>query len=395
VTNILSPSERDSISNLLAAEHVILHLIFARKSQESTTFRVETGADGLIVTKEGTIRFMKAPPKLDKHEDETATVIFYFKKLGLTFTSRLEQPNQLYEIFIPKTIFRLPDENASQDHAVLGRLFFSITGNADVSVACVPQEEMPLFKYETWKYFTPENAEEGAGLICNFVPGTHKSHLPMLLFRALDQAKRLLYAPGGELPQESPFDFDVCVLHHEWNTGTPEGIKLLVAASKLDQSFYMPLGAPPSPDLQDGAESFDQDGLAISFDRNANEISPEKVEELISKTALCNFLTRPADVLASAALPDQHQLTIAYLSDKLVLLGGPAARFPLTQNQEYAFQLIYRSGLLSRAIYTTCFVSEMYTEPQGKRSCALCLFTSLKAEDRRFIFETLYGTIFR
>ena len=381
MTNVLSPIERDIIINLLVSEHVILHLIFAHKLQESTTFRIETGENGLIVTKEGIVRFMKAPQKLDKHENETATVIFYFKKLGITFTSRLEKPNQLYEIFIPKTIYRLPEENIPSDQAILGRLFFSITGMTDTRLPCVPQSEMPLFKYETWKYFTPENAEEGAELICNLVPGAKKSRLPQPLFSALNQAKRLLYMPGGELPRDSPFTFDVCVLHHEWNTGTPEGIRLLVAAAKLDQSFYMPIG---------------QDDQAISFD--TKEISPEKVEELISKTALCNFLTRPEEALTAAAtpfLPDRHQLTLAYLSDKLVLLGGPASAFPLTQKQEYAFQLVYRSGLLSRAIYTTCFVSEIYSDSQKNRACALCLFTSLKAEDRRFIFETLYGTIFR
>jgi hypothetical protein len=386
----LSPIERDIIINLLASEHVILHLVFARESQENTTFRVETGADGLIVTEEGIIRFMKTPPKLGKHEDKTATVIFYFKKLGLTFTSRLKKPNQFYEILIPNTIFRLPDEKTIAEQAISGRLFFSITGNADVSMPCTPQEGVPLFKYETWKYFTPENAEKGADLICTLVPGAKKSRLPLLLFHALDQSKRLLYKPGGELPRESPFPFDVCVLHHEWNTGTPEGIKLLVAATKLDQNFYMPIGKTPSGALDKSGT----DGPAISFDTKG--ISPEKVEDLICKTALANFLTCVDDALtAGAILPDQNRLTLAYLSDKLVLLGGPASTFPLTQKQEYAFQLVYRSGLLTRAIYTTCFVSEIHTDTLGKRACALCLFTSLKAEDRRFIFETLYGTVFR
>ncbi|MDR3312552.1 MAG: hypothetical protein LBS64_05420 [Spirochaetaceae bacterium] len=388
MTNVLSLIERDIIISLLTAEHIILHIVFTQKNQETATFRVETGVEGVRVSApEGIIKFTKTIPQLDLYEGKNAVVVFYFKKLGLTFTAPLQKFENTLEIVVPQTVMRLSEEEKNAERQVMARLFFAISGKADVSIPCVPNRRLPLFQVETWQYFSNKNADEGAKLLGVYL-GAHICQIPITVFEGLYSSGRLLYKSQGKLPTKSPFPIDLCVLEHEWNDGTAEHIRMLRELPGLNRTLYMPIGRPPTQG--DG-------GLAVAL---GGSITQEKIEELIYLSAVCNYLTLTDEAPAAATIDpameiEQRQFSLIFLSDKLAVLGGNSDSFPLVKNQEYALQIVCRSGLMNRAIYTTCFISDIFFLRQTQRSCALALFTGLKAEDRRFLFEKQYGSVFR
>jgi hypothetical protein len=80
-------------------------------------------------------------------------------------------------------------------------------------------------------------------------------------------------------------------------------------------------------------------------------------------------------------------LSLIFIDDKILTLGGFAQSFPLEKTKEYALQIMCRTGQLNRSIYATCYVAEIYSVAESEKQCAVCVFTNIKAEDRRFLFE--------
>jgi hypothetical protein len=84
-------------------------------------------------------------------------------------------------------------------------------------------------------------------------------------------------------------------------------------------------------------------------------------------------------------------LSIVFLSDTSVTLGGKTESFPLKTGYEYAVQISCAARTGRRIIHATLTAGEIFT---AANSAAVCPFTSIQTEDRRFLFEKLYGTIF-
>jgi hypothetical protein len=80
-------------------------------------------------------------------------------------------------------------------------------------------------------------------------------------------------------------------------------------------------------------------------------------------------------------------LSLIFINDKILTLGGLAQSFPFEKTKEYALQITCRTGQLNRSIYATYYVAEIYSVAESKKQCAICVFTNIKAEDRRFLFE--------
>jgi hypothetical protein len=86
-------------------------------------------------------------------------------------------------------------------------------------------------------------------------------------------------------------------------------------------------------------------------------------------------------------------LSLVFISDKIVALGGLRKSFPIEKTKEYTLQMMFKTGQLNRSIYTTCYVAEIYSVSESEKQCAICIFTNIKAEDRRFLFEKRYGAV--
>jgi hypothetical protein len=89
------------------------------------------------------------------------------------------------------------------------------------------------------------------------------------------------------------------------------------------------------------------------------------------------------------------QLSLIFISDKIVALWGSKKSIPLKKTKEYTLQITYRKGQLNRSIRATCSVAEIYSISDNEKQCAVCVFTNIKAEDRRFLFEKNHGAIFQ
>jgi hypothetical protein len=93
---------------------------------------------------------------------------------------------------------------------------------------------------------------------------------------------------------------------------------------------------------------------------------------------------------------DEHfsPLSLVFVSEKIVALGGSLKTFLPEKTNEYAIELLCQAAKFNRSVFATCSVAEVYTLAESGKSSAICVLTNLKAEDRRFLFEKHYGAVF-
>jgi hypothetical protein len=224
MTKVLSIIERNIIIALLAEDHIVLNLLLYPKDAEPTIISIETGFDGVDVSMRGILSIKKPSQKLDFFTGKEIIVVFYFRKLGLSFIAPPRKAGGGIEIVIPAEITRLSKNAPKAGQPVSAQLYF-------------------------------------------------------------------------EIPERTNAD-NLCI--------------------------------------------------------NSTSFPP---------------------------------LSLVFISDKVVALGGLKKTFPLEKAKEYALQMMFRAGQLDRLIYVTCYVAEIYSVPKNEKQCAVCVFTNIKAEDRRFLFE--------
>ncbi|MDR3284976.1 MAG: hypothetical protein LBS97_07355 [Treponema sp.] len=383
MSNVLNMIERNIIVTLLSSESVVLHVFFYQEKTDPVEFVIKTGFEGVKMSARGVIVITQPPLQMDAFVGREATLVFYFRTLGLSFTARLTKSASGLELAIPLEIRRLPENETETKNQMSVRLFFSISGQSDLGIPCIAEKDFPLFRFDTWRGIRADNAG-AAGTCLHKLQGADVWQLPPEITRELQKSGKLLYLPGGRLPEKKPFAFDCCVLSRDWDG--PDYAPLAHKLRELPYSLYMPLG---------GAVQ-EKNGLAAAFGNGP--VEQPKIEELIYLTVAANYLTARED--SSASLPlvpegTEKSLSLLFVSEKILILGGAGRSFPLEKNQEYALQMTCSGSQLIRQIYTACFVSEVYTAPESEKQCALCIFTNLKAEDKRFLFEKLYGIMFQ
>jgi hypothetical protein len=224
MTKVLNFIERNIVIALLAEEHIVLNLLLYPKDAEPVIIPVETGFAGVEVSMQGILTIKQSCPKIDFFIDKEIIVVFYFRKLGLSFVAPLTKTAIGFEILIPDKITGLLEK-----------------------------------------------------------------------------------APKTGLPVRAQFDFAI-------------------------------------------PEKMNMNNLCIT-----SESSPP--------------------------------LSLIFINDKILTLGGRAQSFPFEKTKEYTLQIACRTGQLNRLIYANCYVAEIYSVAESEKQCAVCVFTNIKAEDRRFLFE--------
>lgn len=111
---------------------------------------------------------------------------------------------------------------------------------------------------------------------------------------------------------------------------------------------------------------------------------------------VCHYLTDTPQHL-DATEGTVKPFTALYIDHERLVFGSANETFPLVAGAEYAFRLsfaLHRAGPVSRReIYTTARIASVYqcddanTLHGGHRICADCVFTSLKEEDSRYLYE--------
>jgi hypothetical protein len=382
----LSNLERELIVSYLAGEHVMLNVFCANGAEEESLIkgqlRLETGKHGVSVSKDGVITLIESPElALWAKNACRVTVVFYFRKLGLSFDSALEKTSEGFCLSVPKEITRLK-EKETEEKSVTASVYFSLSSKKDVRFACESTERFALFKAEVWQRMN--------GLDSRAVINTARAlgkyfNVPLAriskpLYDFIAKTGRLLFKKNGEVPSMPPFDFDLCITQSDLSEAA--NIEDLVEEiKKLPYSVYMPL---------DGEHCL---CAALA------QADHETIENLLAAVSACAFAS------SRQAQADEHiqgrasPLSIVFLSDKLLVLGGKNGTFPLKTPQEYAVQIscaVPHGKRIIHAALASGAVISLEDAPESDAPCAVvCPFTSVEAEDRRFLFEKLYGTIFK
>ncbi|MDR1785467.1 MAG: hypothetical protein LBR23_03255 [Spirochaetaceae bacterium] len=265
---MLSGLERELIGAYLADEPVVLFLSPLDEPEQQE--RLETGRGGAEVSRSGVITIREPPESLLGWIGKPLGAVFYFRKLGLTFTSSVERAGEGAVIKIPQEISRL-QERVIPENDVEGVVYYSLSGS-EVSIPCESSPAFPLFTAEI-----PWDREDGDGL----------------------------------------------------------DLRLAERAA----SAYV----------------------------DSEETSLEPIQGRV--------------------LP----LLLLFLSDRRIVLGGGAGSFPLKGGRDYGIRLSCALPGARRIIDAALTAGEVIS---GGNCACICALRALQAEDRRFLYENLYGGIF-
>ena len=89
-------------------------------------------------------------------------------------------------------------------------------------------------------------------------------------------------------------------------------------------------------------------------------------------------------------------MEILYISDGIITFGLQEGDFPLQRGSEYPLSLFIKLPIGHREVFLTVFVSRLFDtsyyvgNSKKTKTVATCRFTTIKEEDRRFLFERLY-----
>lgn len=110
---------------------------------------------------------------------------------------------------------------------------------------------------------------------------------------------------------------------------------------------------------------------------------------------ICKYLTESEERITSfsgAAKP----LSILYVDHERMVIGSENENFSLSEGAEYALKLsfVLATSKITRDVFATCIPKRIYRSLDGNRSVADCVYTSLKEEDARFLYEKATKKIF-
>lgn len=111
---------------------------------------------------------------------------------------------------------------------------------------------------------------------------------------------------------------------------------------------------------------------------------------------VCRYLVEESSAV-EAVQGRVKPFSILYVDHERIVFGSTNETFPLSQGAEYALRMSFmlRQGpVVKRDVFATCAAAELYRSGDGKRICADCVYTSLKEEDKRFMYEKATKKLF-
>ena len=106
---------------------------------------------------------------------------------------------------------------------------------------------------------------------------------------------------------------------------------------------------------------------------------------------VCRYLAHDAAEDAEIRANADHAAppTVLYVSHERIVLGCTLGGYRLTAGSEYALKLGFplQTPVRERTVYLTCRAEAAYESDDGKRTCAVCRYTSIKEEDVRFLYD--------
>ncbi|MBO5731502.1 MAG: hypothetical protein J6R67_09915 [Treponema sp.] len=376
MNDVLSGIERDLVISYLCDCNVPFSLI--QNQNLDRIFSFVTGQGGVRILPEGIILFSDADVLPQEIIGTQVTLRFYFKKLGLSFSSLVScTKSGALALVVPREILRIADleENTGTGFSCNVFLGEAFSGQR---LVCSLRDGYPLFMPWMWRCL-PENPDSQLSGRLRGLCGATPVDTPSLIRDKLVATGKALLVTAGWVQPGMILPFDGCITSRDM-VGE---LELLDSLAQLKSGFYFACGHQEN-NRNSQAQVYCIEGISSS----------EDLVKILPLIPVCRYLAEPQDNFPPPALLDRMQpLELLYLSSAEIIFATQKGLFPLQQEVRYSLLLQIPFNTLRRTITVDCFVSTIFEGDDG-RTCALCRLENLKAEDQRFLFESLNNSRF-
>lgn len=383
MNNVLSGIERDLVVSYLCDCHVPFTLIPQQPADRIFSFT--TGQGGVKILPEGIILFTEAWGLPQQLIGQQVTLRFYFKKLGLSFSSLVScTKSGAMALVVPREILRLPDveENATTGFSCnifLGEAF------SGVQISCSLREGYPLFLPQVWQLLPKKPSSQLTGRLRG-ICGVAAVEVPAAVSRKLVSTGKSLLVTAGWIQPGMVLPFDGCLTSRD----VVGELDFLDALAELKTGFYFTGGQPDgeavSPRNQIGSQLQDIDFQQVFCMEGVT--TAESIARILPLIPICRYLAEPQDEVPPAVMDRVQPLELLYVSSTEMVIALQRGRFPLQQDMRYSLLLQIPVRATRRSITVDCTVDAIFDGGDG-RVCARCRLENLKTEDQRFLFESL------
>ena len=383
MNNVLSGIERDLVVSYLCDCNVPFTLIPQQPADRIFSFT--TGQGGVKILPEGIILFTEAWGLPQQLIGQQVTLRFYFKKLGLSFSSLVScTKSGAMALVVPREILRLPDveENATTGFSCnifLGEAF------SGVQISCSLREGYPLFLPQVWQLLPKKPSSQLIGRLRG-ICGVAAVEVPAAVSRKLMSTGKSLLVTAGWIQPGMVLPFDGCLTSRD----VVGELDFLDALAELKTGFYFTGGQPEveavSPRNQIGSQLQDIDFQQVFCMEGVT--TAESITKILPLIPICRYLAEPQDEVPPAVMDRVQPLELIYVSSTEMVIALQRGRFSLQQDMRYSLLLQIPVRATRRSITVDCTVKAIFDGGDG-RICALCRLENLKTEDQRFLFESL------
>lgn len=135
----------------------------------SAVFPVAVKGEQIKVEKGGKIILENTGSAVKSFAGRLVKVEFYFNRVGLYFTSKVDEINDSLVIYIPENIGRIQDKTEADRYDFSGNLYFECRTQSDINVSFVPWKLSTLFSKPAWSSIPLENQKKAKSYLEMFV----------------------------------------------------------------------------------------------------------------------------------------------------------------------------------------------------------------------------------
>lgn len=373
MTNKILGVERDVV--LMSLYSYQTYLILSSKNDKPKIISTQNygiPAQNLIFITKNT--FSATLPQYE--ENSEITVCFFYQGRGIFFKTVPKAAASGYGLVIPQVLYKQQDKNTAKQYEVTGKLFYTGKEEKGRFISCFSNPKYPLFTPFLWQHLSESELFASAKFL-EEIANIEICNINSTLEQCFLSDQKILYLPEGKLPNKNYFPYEATFTSTDF---FDENID-------LKNEVYIP--------ILDKGKGETQPHSVCSIIQDSVIISPLEIEDSITSIPICRFLSSTNDeqnYIQGRALP----LEILYISDGIITFGLQEGDFPLQRGSEYPLSLFIKLPIGQREVFLTVFVSRLFDtsyyvgNSKKTKTVATCRFTTIKEEDRRFLFERLY-----
>lgn len=315
-------------------------------------------------------------------ENSEITLCFFYQGRGIFFKAIPKSTVNGYGIIIPQTLYKQQEKQENKLNKTTAKLFYTSKEEKGGFLNCVSKESYPLFTPFLWHFFS-EAELSNSQIFLEKIARLKLCNKNDNLEKIFNHQNKILYLPEKKLPQKNYFPYEATFTLQD---------DIFEDTLFLENEVYIP--------FLDELNNNKNVHSVYSIIQDTVTISPLDIEDTISSLPICKFLSKIENKIDSIQ-GRFSPLQILYLTDGMLTLGLEEGDFPLQKGSEYPISLFIDLPVGKREIFVTVYVSRLYCSKDftkstnlPNRTVAVCRFTSIKEEDRRFLFEKLYNTLY-